>query len=233
MRKVYQAGSTEERAPRRQGWQRRGTTALAVLVVAACTLLLGTARAPSQVAGANPVDLAPTDRQAKVARLVSSMFERSHYRQAPVNDPVSSLVLDRYLESLDGNKSYFLASDVAEFEKYRYQLDDAIASGKLDPAFAIYNRFQQRNRERMAYALQSLKTEPDFTLDESFEFDREKAPWAASKAELDEIWRKRVKNDALSLMLTDKTWPETRDILQKRYERAAKRSEQVTSDDVF
>ena len=233
MRKVYQAGSKEERSPRRQGWQRRGTTALAVLVVAACTLLLGTARAPSQVAGATPVDLAPTDRQAKVARLVSSMFERSHYRQAPVNDPVSSLVLDRYLESLDGNKSYFLASDVAEFEKYRYQLDDSISSGKLDPAFAIYNRFQQRNRERMAYALQSLKTEPDFTLDESFEFDREKAPWASSKAELDEIWRKRVKNDALSLMLTDKTWAETREILQKRYERAAKRSEQVTSDDVF
>ena len=91
------------------------------------------------------------------------MFERSHYRQAPVNDPVSSLVLDRYLESLDGMRSYFLASDVAEFEKYRYELDDAVTTGKLEPAFAIFNRFQQRNRERMAYALKLLDTEPDFT----------------------------------------------------------------------
>jgi len=230
---VYQAGHQDETTTRRRAWSRAGTTALAAAVVAVGLLLLGTARAPSSTAGAATRDFAPTERQAKVARLVSSMFERSHYRQAPVNDPVSSLVLDRYLESLDGSRSYFLASDVADFERYRYQLDDAISTGKLEPAFAIFNRFQARSRERMAFALEVLKKEPDFTLDETFEFDREHAPWAASTAELDDLWRKRVKNDALSLMLTDKTWPEARDILQKRYERAAKRSEQVTTDDVF
>jgi carboxyl-terminal processing protease len=142
-------------------------------------------------------------------------------------------VLDRYLESIDGSRSYFLASDIQEFEKYRYELDDAITTGRLEPAFAIFNRFQSRNRERMAYALKLLETEPDFKVDESFEFDREHAPWAASSDELDELWRKRVKNDALSLMLADKTWAETRDVLRKRYERVAKRSEQITADDVF
>jgi carboxyl-terminal processing protease len=207
--------------------------ALAVVVVAVATLLLGTARAPSTAATAATVDMAPTERQARVARLVSSMFERSHYRQAPVNDPVSSLVLDRYLESLDGSRSYFLASDIADFERYRYQLDDAITSGKLDPAFEIYKRFQVRSRERLEHALEILQKEPDFKLDESFEFDRRKAPWASSREELDDLWRKRVKNDAISLMLTDKTWPEAQEILRKRYERAGKRAEQVTSDDVF
>ena len=220
-------------ATRRQGVTRAGAAIVAMLVLAVATLLLGTAKAPSASASATTADFAPTERHAKVARLVSSMFERSHYRQAPVNDPVSSLVLDRYLESLDGTRSYFLASDVAEFERYRYELDDAVTTGKLAPAFAIFNRFQQRNRERMAYALMQLETEPDFTLDETFEFDREHAPWAKTSAELDDLWRKRVKNDALSLMLTDKTWAEARDILAKRYERVAKRSEQVTADDVF
>jgi carboxyl-terminal processing protease len=227
---VYQPSHRDEPGLRRPS--RRGATAFAAAVLAACTLLLGTARGPAP-AGATATGLAPTDREAKVSRLVGSVFERSHYRQAPVNDPVSSLMLDRYVESLDGNRSYFLASDIAEFERYRYELDDAISQGKLEPAFAIYNRFQERNRERMAYALASLDTEPDFTLHESFEFDREHAPWATTRAELDEIWRKRVKNDALSLMLTGKTWPEARDILRKRYERTEKRSEQVTSDDVF
>jgi carboxyl-terminal processing protease len=204
------------------------------LLLAVGSLLLGTARSPSATANATTTTgFAPTERQAKVARLVSSMFERSHYRQAPVNDPVSSLVLDRYLESIDGSRSYFLATDVEEFEKYRYELDDAISTGKLEPAFAIFNRFQQRNRERMAHAIKLLDTEPDFKANETFEFDREKAPWATSQAELDELWRKRVKNDAVSLMLTDKTWPEARDILKKRYERVAKRSEQITADDVF
>jgi len=111
--------------------------ALAAIVVALATLLLGTAQSPSATAGAATTEFAPTERHARVARLVSSMFERSHYRQAPVNDPVSSLVLDRYLESLDGSRSYFLASDIAEFERYRYQLDDSISGGRLEPAFAI------------------------------------------------------------------------------------------------
>jgi carboxyl-terminal processing protease len=203
---------------------------LAAVVVAVATLLLGTAQTPST---ASTVDFAPTERQARVARLVSSMFERSHYRQAPVNDPVSSLVLERYLEALDGSRSYFLASDIAEFERYRYELDDAITTGELQPAFDIFNRFQVRSRERLKFALEVIEKEPDFKLEESFEYDRRKAPWARSEAELDELWRKRVKNDAISLMLTDKTWPETRDILRKRYERAAKRGDQVTSDDVF
>ena len=227
---MYQAGRQDETGSRRTGVRRAGPMALAAMVVAIAALLLGTARAPSSAA---TVDFAPSERHARVARLVSSMFERSHYRQAPVNDPVSSLVLDRYLESLDGLRSYFTASDIEEFERYRYELDDAIREGKLDPAFEIFNRYQQRSRERMKFALAVLEKEPDFTLDESFAFDRRKAPWARDSAELDELWRKRVKNDAISLMLADKTWPEAREVLAKRYERAAKRSEQVTADDVF
>ncbi len=227
---MYQADRPDETGSQRSAMRRVGPLALAAIVVALATLLLGTARVPSAAAA---VEFAPTERQSRVARLVGSMFERSHYRQAPVNDPVSSLVLDRYLESLDGARSYFLASDIADFERYRYQLDDAVTDGKLDPAFTIFNRFQQRSRERMKFALEALKQEPDFTLDESFEFDRRKAPWAKDSAELDELWRKRVKNDAISLMLAGKTWPEARDVLQKRYERAAKRGEQITSDDVF
>ncbi len=230
---MYQAGQTGKAAATRRGMSRLGAALAAAAVLGIGTLLLGTAKAPTAAANAASGVLAPTERHAKVARLVSTMFERSHYRQAPVNDPVSSLVLDRYLTSLDGSHSYFLASDIAEFEKYRYQLDNAITDGKLDPAFAIFNRFQQRNRERMAYAQKLLDKEPDFSIDETFEFDREKAPWAKSAAELDELWRKRVKNDALSLMLADKTWPETQTILKQRYERVAKRSEQVTADDVF
>lgn len=201
----------------------------------ACGLLAGTAQAPvaNAVAAAATQDLAPTERQRRVSKLVSNVIERSHYRQSPINDPVSSLVLDRFIEQLDGSRSYFLASDIAEFERYRYQLDDAVVSGKLEPVFAIFNRFQVRNRERIAYAVELLKTEPDFTVDESFEFDRTKAPWAKSPAELNEIWRQRVKNDEVSLMLTEKPWAETRDVLQKRYERVLKRTEQVTSDDIF
>jgi carboxyl-terminal processing protease len=237
---VYQSPSHEPapgRPPASPQLQRRRSALLfslpALLIV--CVLLAGTAQAPvaKAIATADAHELAPTERQRRVSKLVSNVIERSHYRQSPINDPVSALVLDRFIEQLDGGRSYFLASDIAEFERFRYQLDEAVVAGQLEPVFTIFNRFQQRNRERISYALELLKTEPDFTVDESFEFDRAKSPWAKTPAELNEIWRKRVKNDAVSLLLTEKTWPETRDILQKRYERVLKRNEQVTSDDIF
>jgi carboxyl-terminal processing protease len=78
-----------------------------------------------------------------------------------------------------------------------------------------------------------LETEPDFTVDEEYEFDREDSPWASTEAELDEIWRRRVKNDALSLALAEKPWAEIQDTLNKRYSRFLRRMDQIKSDDVF
>jgi carboxyl-terminal processing protease len=228
---VYQLPSQDSAARPRRFTLLFSLPALIIL----CGLLAGTAQTPvaNAVANATGQDLSPTERQRRVSKLVSNVIERSHYRQSPINDPVSALVLDRFIDQLDASRSYFLASDIAEFERFRYQLDEAVVNGSLEPVFTMFNRFQVRNRERVAHALEILKTEPDFTVDESFEFDREKAPWAKTQAELNEIWRQRVKNDALSLMLTEKNWTETRDILQKRYERVLKRTEQVTSDDIF
>lgn len=199
-------------------------------------LFAGSAPNPSAAApeaAATALDLRPTDRHRKVARLVGEVVERSHYRQAVMDDKMSSQVFERYLESLDGNRSYFLASDVADLERYRYQLDDAIRTGNVEPAFVVFQRFQQRNREVLQRAIRLLDTEPNFALDESFVFDRSREPWPASQAELDDLWRKRVKNDALSLVLAGKTWPEAKDVLQKRYERVLKRIDQVSADDVF
>jgi carboxyl-terminal processing protease len=90
-----------------------------------------------------------------------------------------------------------------------------------------------RVRERLQHAIALLDEEPDFSVDEEFEFDRSKQPWLASQAEMDDLWRKRVKNDVLGLVLTDKSWDETRDILLSRYKQVLKRLDQVKSDDVF
>ena len=111
-------------------------------------------------------------------------------------------MFDRFLSALDGQHSYFLAADVTGFERWKNRFGDMIHTGEMDPAYLIFNVFQQRNRERINYALKLLDTEPDWTLDENFNFDREHAPWPATQAEMDELWRLRVKNDTISLMLT-------------------------------
>jgi carboxyl-terminal processing protease len=188
---------------------------------------------PPAAAPAGAATLAPTEQENYVARRVADIVAHEHYRRAPLDDHLSSLILDRYLDAIDGARSYFFASDIAEFEKYRYQLDDAIKTGDVEPAFVIFRRYQQRSRERMAYAIDLLNKKPDFEIDESFNFDREKEPWPANASEMNELWRKRVKNDALSLVTAGKQWPDAVEVLRKRYERVAKRMDQSKPDDVF
>jgi carboxyl-terminal processing protease len=195
--------------------------------------LLGAAMTPPAATTAAAAILAPTEQENYVARRVADIISHEHYRRAPLDDHLSSLILDRYLDAIDGARSYFFASDIAEFEKYRYELDDAIKTGDVEPAFVIFRRYQQRSRERMAYAIDLLSKKPDFEIDETFNFDREKEPWPANAAEMNELWRKRVKNDALSLVTAGKQWPEAVDVLHKRYEHVAKRMDQSKPDDVF
>ena len=212
---------------------------LACAALAGLLLLAGPSPERAQIApaiapaAASSGELVPSERHRRVMRLVSEVVERQHYRQAALDDTLSSQIFERYLEALDGNRSYLLASDIAEFEPLRYQLDDAIQKADAGPAFTIFTRFQERNREVLRHAIALLDVEPDFKIDESFRFDRADEGWPKSVDELHELWRKRVKNDALSLVLAGKTWAEASDILRKRYERVAKRIEQVTADDVF
>ena len=207
-------------------------TALAVAVMALS--LAGSAQAPANTAALLPPGaIAPSENQRATARRVGRILEEAHYSRAAIDDKMSDVVFQRYLEFLDGQRSYFLASDINDFNVYRFQFGDMIRTGNIDPAYLIFARFQQRNRERIQHAIALLATEPDWTLDESYEFDRQHAPWPADQTAMDELWRKRVKNDALSLMLTGKQWSEVADILRKRYERVLKRIDQVTNEDVF
>jgi carboxyl-terminal processing protease len=181
---------------------------------------------PDGVMGATP-------QERLLAPRIASILEQNHYRHISIDDKISAQVYDRFLTALDGQHSYFLASDIAGFERWKGKFGDMIHTGEVDPAYVIFNVFQQRNRERMAYAIKLLETQPDFTTDESFSFDREHAAWPATQAEMDELWRLRVKNDAISLMLTGKSWAETADLLRKRYERVLSRLEKISPEDVF
>ena len=213
---------------------RRSSGWITACVLAALALALaGSVQAPAGTSILPPGALAPSDAQRATARKVGRILEEAHYSRASLDEKMSQVVYERYLEFLDGQKSYFLASDVRDFNVYRLQFGNMIRTGDIDPAYVIFARFQQRNRERMQHAIALLQTEPDWSVNESFEFDRTHAAWPPDQASMDDLWRKRVKNDALSLLLTGKSWPEASDILRKRYERVLKRVDQVSPEDVF
>ncbi|MDH3333617.1 MAG: carboxy terminal-processing peptidase [Gammaproteobacteria bacterium] len=177
--------------------------------------------------------LFPEQRHEKIGEIVTQFVQQQHYNHVAVDDELSSRVLDLFIEGLDSNRMYLLKGDIEYFETYRYDLDDLVKSKPLDPVFEMYQVYQTRVRERLTFALEQLEAEPDFTQDETYQFDRSEEPWVESSAELDDIWRQRVKNDALNLALEDEPWEKIQEVLGKRYQGYIKRLNQLNNDDVF
>jgi carboxyl-terminal processing protease len=173
------------------------------------------------------------EKHPDISQRVTRIIEDLHYSRPQIDNSFSSAIFDRYLDTLDGNRLYFLSSDISSFARYRYELDDRAREGELEPVFEIFNLFRVRTEERVAFARALLEQEPDFTIEESFRFDRSEIAWPSTEEEIQEVWRKRIKNDGLSLVLTGKTWAETAEILQERYERILTRIAQLKPNDVF
>lgn len=200
------------------------------------TILVGILALPAWSASrstAAETPLAPLPKHEDIGELVTDFVEKSHYRHESVDDALSAEVLKRYIEALDSNRMYLLQSDIDAFHKYSDKLDDMVRSEPMNPVFDMFEVYRTRARERLNFALKQLETEPDFTVKEDYIFDRTDMGWAKTEAELDDLWRQRVKNDALTLTLAEKEWPEVQDTLHKRYTRFLKRMDQVKSDDVF
>ncbi len=180
------------------------------------------------------VGLQPKAVYVKEACVIYYILDNNHYRKIKLNDSLSSAILDHYIEELDNNKTYFLGSDIKSFEKFRYQIDDLTRKEDVSVAFDIYNVFQKRYYERMDYAMNHLINRNfDYSIDEYYETDRENEPWAESTDELNEIWRKIIKSQGLSLKLAGKSQAEIEESLKKRYDRFIKNIDQFNAEDVF
>ena len=179
------------------------------------------------------VQLAPGPAQAKATRLVSELVSNYHYNRPRLDDRTSSATLTRYLNLLDPNRQIFLASDIQSFEKFRYVLDDAMREADTAPAFEIYDVFRRRVQQRIDYAMKALDVKHDFNIDENFRIEYKDEPWMSSEKDLDELWRKRVKNDILNLKLAGKDAEKIKDTLRKRYQRILRRAQQQNTNDVY
>ncbi len=178
-------------------------------------------------------ELTQLDQHFTASKRIAAILTRGHYLPVQIDDKLSAKVYDQYLDSLDYFHNVMLKSDVAAFEQYKFQFDDAIAKGQFDFAYQMFNLSLQRRAERFDYALSLLDKGFDFNANDAYEYEREDAPWPESQAQLDELWRQRVKFDALNLKLAGKKPEEIKDILTKRYKSAKKRLAQTESEDVF
>ncbi|KFN44003.1 hypothetical protein N790_10840 [Arenimonas malthae CC-JY-1] len=206
-----------------------------IALSAALPLAMAMAASSSAPAPGASAYLEPTVEQAAAARLVYGILSDSRYvyRAKPLDDTLSAEIHRRYLESLDGQKLFFTQADINRFDAYRLRHDDAIKSQQFQPAFDVFATYQRRVADRVAYARSLLAKPFDFSTDETWLYDREDATWAASTAELDDAWRKYVKNDALRLKLAGRSQEDIRKTLDKRYAGLAERVGELRGDDVF
>ncbi|HAA10806.1 MAG TPA: tail-specific protease, partial [Cytophagales bacterium] len=210
--------------------------ALLVVLIGNLALII-----PPRVHGERMVNdtiLSPEAKYQKEAQIVYSVLTNIHYekKEIPVNDSLSGAIYDRYMQRIDPGKFYFVQADIDDFAKYRLTLDESIPEGDLAFAYHVFNRYRELAIDRLDWVLTRLEGEPfNFTLDESYQVDREDTPYATSQEELDDVWRKLIKNQALSYRLGDeeKTWEDISEALVKRYERQRRSYEQFKSEDVF
>ena len=202
---------------------------LAVALVASAAWAL---QKPAEGANAETL-LKPSMEQRFASNLATKFLTNYHYKDTRLDDELSGIIFDRYLELLDPNRSYFLASDIQTFTRYQESLDDALRHSDLLPAYDIFNVYRDRVKQRVEFARNRVQEPFDFTVDEEYFFNREDAEWAANSVEMNELWRRRVKNDFLRLKLTDKEDEAIVETLLERYDNLDRRISELNSSDVF
>jgi carboxyl-terminal processing protease len=191
------------------------------------------AQAATLDAGLRPPELKPVPQEAQAAHLAAEVLAHHHYKSMPLDATLSGKIFDQYLKSLDGEKVYFVQSDIDRLSADRTRLGAAIMNEDLTVPFAIFNLFEQRAAERFTYARGLLKKGFDFQQAESYQYLRDKEAWPRSEDEARELWRKRVKNDWLRLRLAGKDDASIVAVLDKRYENFQKRIGKAKGEDAF
>ena len=205
----------------------RNPTRVAVLLTTGMLVMIACALGAQQLRGQNQSD------EGQTAAIVTDMITKRHISHAPIDDEVSKKLLERYLKALDPQKLYFSKNEVEALRQQNTKLDDQIKSGDVSFAFAVFERYQLRMKERLATVGALIDMDHDFTVDEEMLIDADDRDWATSSAEMNERWRKRIKYEILSLKLDDKELAEARTKVHKRYETLQNLMAQTESSEVL
>lgn len=178
-------------------------------------------------------NIKPAEQQGLVCKEVVALIENYNYKKIKLNDSISSLILDKYIKALDPSKTYFQASDIKDFEQYRNTLDDDFRNGDLSGPFYIFNVYLKRYNECVNFSLAQVKGKYNFNENDTYTYDREKMPWAASPAALNDIWKKRVKYELVNLQIAGTSEAKNVETLTKRYQNLKSQIAKLNNQDVF
>lgn len=178
-------------------------------------------------------NIQPDEQQAVVVKTIAAMISKYNYKKVELNDSMSTVIYNRYIKLMDESHNYFLASDIADFDKYKTVLDDDAKNGNLNDAFYIFNVYQKRYIDRIKYSITQLDNNFDYAKNDQFTYDRDNLPWVKSEAEMNKLWTERVKYDMLNLKLAGTDVSKNKETLRKRYENLLSQANKLNNQDVF
>ena len=131
--------------------------------------------------------------------VVKYVVEKGHYKKISIDDNLSENLYHSIIKQLDNQKRFFLKSDIREFEKYKYLLDDQIKEYDLSFFNLVYQRSKIRIEEAKSYYKELVNNKFNFNLNENIDLDFEKKEYARSKSEIKNRWRKQLKFSTLDI----------------------------------
>ena len=148
------------------------------------------------------VDVKPLPHYGRVARKVIGILNRKHLLAHSFDDEMSCKAWSNLVTQCDYSHSVFLQSDLDAWEPMKTGIDDALREGDVQFGYEVHRVFVKRLGERVAFVTNLLETQEfDFSVNEDYLFKRDKAPWPATTEEAEEIWRRRIKNEMLAIMI--------------------------------
>ena len=146
------------------------------------------------------------NKEKLLIEVVKYVVEKGHYSSLDIDDKISEKIYNTYIEQLDAQKRFFLQSDIRQFEKYKFRLDDQIKNQDLTFFNLVYETSRERINEVKTYYEEIMSNSFDFSSNENINLDFENKSFARSKNEIKNRWRKQLKYstlDIISLKLGD------------------------------
>lgn len=180
---------------------------LLCIFLAFATVIPAAAGAPAKSSPVQTVKpLVPTAAQEEAGVHIRQFLLDRHYRKVSPNDSLSVEIFNRYIDILDGRRSYFIAGEVDSLRQlYGNRLDDEFLAGKADAGFAIYNLFVRRAGEKVLFMKNTANTVKfNFTVPDTLDLDRKTDPWPGDRKQLTDLWTKELKYQWLDLKSSGK-----------------------------
>ncbi|MDR9467125.1 carboxy terminal-processing peptidase [Marinospirillum sp.] len=181
-------------------------------------------------------ELEPSSSQRQVAKEVTRLLTHQHFADITLDSKLEKQAMENYLQQLDPNKALLTRPEAEALLDRTSELEAALVKGELDFAFDVFVTVTSKQKKRLEDALTQLKNELDsfdFTSEERFQADRREADWPENQAEIETYWQHRLTHELLSLMNSEQSAEEARDLLVRRYENRLNRLKQTNNDDIF